>query len=95
MDAPAPDPIPIDTARDRLSALIKPIDDIERVTLGAARGRFAGETVISQIDLPATHNAAVDGYGVHAASLAAVPDRRFRIAGIACWTSVCGIYWTQ
>ena len=66
MDAPAPDPIPIDTARDRLSALIKPIDDIERVTLGAARGRFAGETVISQID-SRRRDAVVDGYGVHAA----------------------------
>ena len=71
MVAPGPDPIPIDTARDQLAAAIKPIDDIERVTLSAARGRIAVETVISQIDLPATHNAAVDGYGVHAASFCA------------------------
>ena len=83
MAAPAPDPIPIDIARDQLVAAITPVNDTERVSLAAARGRIAAETVLSQIDLPATYNAAVDGYGVHAASLLTAPDRRFRIAGIA------------
>ena len=76
MVAPAPDPIPIDIARDQLVAAITPVNDTERVSLAAARGRIAAETVLSQIDLPATYNAAVDGYGIHAASLLAAPDRR-------------------
>ena len=35
------------------------------------------------IDLPRTHNAAVDGYGVDSAELAATPDKPFKIVGVA------------
>jgi len=76
-------PIPIDLARDELLASIDAIEGIETVDLDQACGRIAAETITSTIDLPRTHNAAVDGYGVESASLIAAPDRAFKIVGVA------------
>lgn len=76
-------PIPIDLARDELLASIDAIEGIETVDLDQACGRIAAETITSTIDLPRTHNAAVDGYGVDSASLIDAPDRAFKIVGVA------------
>ena len=76
-------PIPIDLARDQLLASIDALDGVEIVPLDEACGRLAAETITSSIDLPRTHNAAVDGYGVESTSLAAAPDQPFRIVGVA------------
>ena len=39
--------------------------------------------MVSNIDLPSTYNAAVDGYGVDSESLAIAPGQPFKIVGIA------------
>ena len=76
-------PIPIDLARSQLLASIYAITATEIVSLDDACGRIAAETVTSLIDLPRTHNAAVDGYGVDSVELAAAPDKSFKIIGVA------------
>jgi len=76
-------PIPIDLARSQLLASIDAIAATQTVSLDDACGRIAAETIASLIDLPRTHNAAVDGYGVDSAELAATPDKPFKIVGVA------------
>ena len=76
-------PIPINEARDHLLASIVALDADERVTLDNANGRISAEKVVSNIDLPSTYNAAVDGYGVDSESLAIAPGQPFKIVGIA------------
>ena len=71
-------PIPIDQARSRLLASIDAISVTEIVSLDDACGRIVAENIISLIDLPRTHNAAVDGYGVNSADLAAAPHKLFK-----------------
>ena len=76
-------PIAIDYARDMLLDSIIPIEELEVISLDRAYGRIAGETLVSNFDLPSTQNAAVDGYGVHSDSLFKDPDQAFKIVGIA------------
>ena len=76
-------PIPIDLARSQLLASIYAIVATEIVSLDDACGRIVAENIISLIDLPRTHNAAVDGYGVNSAELAAAPHKPFKIIGVA------------
>ncbi len=76
-------PIAIDNARDMLLASISPVEGIEVISLDQTLGRVAGETLVSEIDLPSTQNAAVDGYGIHSDSLSKVPNQAFKIVGIA------------
>ena len=68
-------PIAIDNARDMLLDSIIPFEELEVISLDRAMAEFAGETLISNFDLPATQNAAVDGYGVHSDSLFKDPIR--------------------
>ena len=51
--------------------------------LDASLGRLATTDITSTIDLPRTHNAAVDGYGVSAKILADDQTRSFKIVGTA------------
>jgi len=86
MSAVPPSPagaIPIDEARQRLRDRITPLSQIHRVPLNAGLGCIAATDIFSDMDLPRTHNAAVDGYGVLAKSLATDPTKRFKIVGAA------------
>ena len=55
--------LPIDAARKMLADRITPLTGDETVLLDASLGRLAATDITSTIDLPRTHNAAVDGYG--------------------------------
>ena len=69
MSAASPPPartVPIDVAREMLADRIIPLTGNETVVLDASLGRLAATDITSAIDLPRTHNAAVDGYGVSA-----------------------------
>lgn len=76
-------PIPLDEARDQLLASIVVLDNIEKIRLDDSYGRISAETLVSNIDLPSTHNAAVDGYGVDSKRLTEGPEQFFKIVGIA------------
>ena len=86
MSAASPPParmITIDAARLLLADRIIPLSGDETVSLDASLGRLAATDIISTIDLPRTHNAAVDGYGVSAKILADDPSKAFKIVGAA------------
>ena len=70
-------------AQRLLDEAIAPLNRREDVLLADALGRFAAEEVQSPLDLPYTKNAAVDGFAVSSAFLAANPDYDFPIIGIA------------
>ena len=72
-----------DEAVAKLSALVTQIDEVETVTLADAAGRVLAADLLAAQDLPATNNAAVDGYGVDAAFLAANPSHAFPVTGRA------------
>ena len=72
-----------DEAVAKLGALVTQIDEIETVTLADAAGRVLAADLLAAQDLPATNNAAVDGYGVDAAFLAASPSHAFPVTGRA------------
>ena len=78
-----PETTPLDSARANLLSDIVPRTAYENVSLHASIGRFAAADIISTVNLPATANAAVDGYAIYAATLAANPDHLFPIVGQA------------
>ena len=78
-----PETTPIDIARADLLNAITPRTAHEKVPLLASIGRFAASDIVSTVNLPATANAAVDGYAIDAETLAANPDHLFPIAGQA------------
>ncbi|MEK9849980.1 MAG: gephyrin-like molybdotransferase Glp [Candidatus Puniceispirillum sp.] len=83
MSAGTMKPIPIDEARTLILDRLQQVVAVERVAISMAIGRIAAEDIVSNIDLPATHNAAVDGYAVHSSCLADTPETAFRVAGVA------------
>lgn len=72
-----------DEAVDRLTSGVARVDDTEMVGLSNAAGRRLAIDLVAGHDLPATNNAAVDGYAVDSAFLAAHPDDDFAIVGRA------------
>jgi len=67
----------------RLNAAVTRVSATETVPLGDAAGRYLAENLVAEHDLPATNNAAVDGYAVDAAFLAGAPDHAFPVIGRA------------
>jgi molybdenum cofactor synthesis domain-containing protein len=59
--------IPLDEARRRLMANVRPIGRSERVALSDAAGRVAARDVVSPLDVPPFARSAMDGYAVIAA----------------------------
>ena len=72
-----------DEAVARLNAAVRRSTVTEAVDLAAATGRYLAADLVAPHDLPATSNAAVDGYAVDAAFLAANPDHAFPVIGRA------------
>ena len=54
----------IDAARDRISALIKPLNSWQRYPIRDALDRVLYQDIISPINVPAHNNSAMDGYAV-------------------------------
>jgi len=72
-----------DVARARLIATATPVTTPQAVALQDAYGRRLVSDLVATHDLPATANAAVDGYAVHARILSQNPDRAFPVVGRA------------
>src|SRR5262245_12422630 len=62
--------IPLDEARRRLAAAVRPIERVERVDLTQSAGRVAATTLTSTIDVPPFNRSAMDGYAVIAGDTA-------------------------
>ena len=67
----------------RLMNGVSRIHDRETISSGKAAGRFLATDIMAASNLPATDNAAVDGYAVDASFLEANPKHDFRIVGRA------------
>ena len=59
----------VETALERITAMVEPLAEIERTPLREALGRVLAEDLRSPVDVPNHTNAAMDGYAVRAADL--------------------------
>ncbi|SLN74462.1 molybdopterin molybdotransferase MoeA [Oceanibacterium hippocampi] len=75
--------LPADTALARMTEKLRVVVDSEEVALDDALGRALAVDLVSGIDVPPHANAAVDGYALRFADLAADGDSRLRVAGRA------------
>jgi molybdopterin molybdotransferase len=72
-----------DIARARLLETVSAITQPQSLPLAECLGHRLAASLIAEANLPATANAAVDGYAIHADFLAANPDYDFKIIGRA------------
>ena len=72
-----------DEAVARMAGLVSLCETVETVPLGQAAGRVIASDLVAAADLPATNNAAVDGYAIKAEFLAAQPQHAFPVVGRA------------
>ena len=70
-------------AREILNNRFSCLNASKTVSADEAFGCVAAEDITSPLNLPATANAAVDGYCVSSAFLQANPDYQFKIVGTA------------
>lgn len=75
-----PQSMTVEQARAVISRHLKPVDSTMRVPVRTALNRFLAEDVLSPIDVPAHVNAAMDGYAVRFADLAAVGETALTIS---------------
>ena len=59
----------LETALERIIAMVKPLLEIEQAPLRESLGRVLAEDLLSPMDVPNHTNAAMDGYAVRAADL--------------------------
>ena len=78
-----PDATPLAEARDKILSQLTPLGFRETISVRQASKRYAAEDLLSHYDLPPSDNAAVDGFGIHAAFLQHHPDHAFRIVASA------------
>jgi molybdopterin molybdotransferase len=64
-----PDALPVGHANIIIADCIAPVTAIERVSVRATLGRILAENIISNVDVPAHDNSAMDGYAVRHADL--------------------------
>ncbi len=78
-----PDALALDEAIRRIVEQVVPISDTEAVALAQAFGRILADDLSSTVDVPAHDNAAMDGYSLAAADLAARGDTVLQVIGSA------------
>jgi molybdopterin molybdotransferase len=72
--------LPVEDAERMIREQVMPVAEVEKVPLGAARGRVVAHDVLAPLDLPPFDNSAVDGYAVRHADLASEGDTRLAVA---------------
>lgn len=70
--------LPVAAARQRMREAVAPVAGTDRVAVGAALGRVLAEPLIADLDVPGHDNAAMDGYAVRGADLAAAGEAHLR-----------------
>jgi molybdopterin molybdotransferase len=76
-----PDALPLEQAREFIARLAPRVTTVEKLALRAALGRVLARDVVSAIAVPAHDNAAMDGYALRGAELAADGPSAFEVAG--------------
>ena len=76
-----PNALRVDAALAVIQRSVQPVQAVEYLAVRSALGRILARDLLSPIDVPAHDNAAMDGYALRGADLAAQGDTVLRIAG--------------
>ena len=76
-----PDAMSLAQARDFIERLVPRVDAIESLALRSALGRVLARDIVSDLDVPAHDNSAMDGYALRANDLAPHGPTLLRITG--------------
>jgi molybdopterin molybdotransferase len=76
-----PNALPVAQAQEFIARLVPRVTAIESIALRSSLGRVLARDIVSQIDVPAHDNSAMDGYALRGSDLAANADTVLRIAG--------------
>ncbi len=76
-----PSALPVAQAREFIARLVPRVTAVEMLPLRSALGRVLARDVVSAFDVPAHDNAAMDGYALRAADLAADVPTQLAMAG--------------
>ena len=82
-DASEPELLPVDEARRRLFASLRPAQTSETVSLNEALHRVLFNDVKSAVNVPPEANSAMDGYALHAGSIPVAGEATLRVVGSA------------
>ena len=78
-----PHALPVAQAQAFIARLVPKVQAVESLALRSALGRVLASDTISPINVPSHDNAAMDGYALRAADLAAAGDSLIHVAGTA------------
>jgi molybdopterin molybdotransferase len=73
--------LPLDEARARILAEVRPVEGSETLGLREALGRVLSAPVRSSVDVPSHDNSAMDGYALAASDLPAEGEKSFPVVG--------------
>lgn len=76
-----PEALPVRDAQRIIREFVTPVRAVEQVALRAALGRVLAQDVISQINVPAYDNSAMDGYALRGSDLLSDAPTRLRVIG--------------
>jgi molybdopterin molybdotransferase len=76
-----PEALSVDTAQDFIARLVPRVQAVERVALRTSLGRVLARDVVSNIDVPAHDNSAMDGFALRGGEIATDADTVLTIAG--------------
>jgi molybdopterin molybdotransferase len=76
-----PNALPVAQAQEFIARLVPRVTAVESIALRSALGRVLARDVVSQIDVPAHDNSAMDGYALRGADLQADADTVLHVAG--------------
>ncbi len=76
-----PEALSVDTAQDFIARLVPRVQAVESVALRTSLGRVLARDVVSNIDVPAHDNSAMDGFALRGGEIATDGDTVLAIAG--------------
>jgi molybdopterin molybdotransferase len=76
-----PNALPVAQAQEFIARLVPRVTAIESIALRSSLGRVLARDIVSQIDVPAHDNSAMDGYALRGADLQANGDTVLRVIG--------------
>jgi molybdopterin molybdotransferase len=78
-----PQALPVAQAQEFIARLVPQVAGFEQLPIRSALGRVLAQDLISNIDVPAHDNSAMDGYALRGSELATSAATRFKVAGTA------------
>src|SRR5260221_12804100 len=76
-----PKSLPVAQAQEFIARLVPKLRAVEMLALRSALGRVLARDIVSNIDVPAHDNSAMDGYALRSADLALQADTVLQVAG--------------